>query len=162
VFTLQWIAASLAYDEYRCRECRCRVFNARFAEIRVGSGALANLYAFMATCRPGDSIIVPPPSIGGHITHNRFGAAGLYGLDIHECPVDARHFTIDLDGLAVLAQRVQPRLITMGASLNLLPTPCPRCARSPTPSARTCSTLRTPAACLREECGPTHSTSVPT
>ena len=51
------------------------------------------------------------------------GAAGLYGLDIHECPVDARHFTIDLDGLAVLAERVQPRLITMGASLNLLPHP---------------------------------------
>jgi glycine hydroxymethyltransferase len=101
----------------------CRVFDARFAEIRVGSGALANLYAFMATCRPGDSIIVPPPSIGGHITHNRAGAAGLYGLDIHECPIDPRRFTIDLDGLAVLTGRVHPRLITMGASLNLLPHP---------------------------------------
>ncbi|HEX3089802.1 MAG TPA: hypothetical protein VHQ23_14205, partial [Ilumatobacteraceae bacterium] len=101
----------------------CRVFNSRFAEIRVGSGALANLYAFMATCRPGDSVIVPPPTIGGHITHNRAGAAGLYGLDIHECPIDARRFTIDLDGLAMLAERVQPRLITMGASLNLLPHP---------------------------------------
>jgi glycine hydroxymethyltransferase len=101
----------------------CRVFDARFAEIRVGSGALANLYAFMATCKPGDAIIVPPASIGGHITHNRAGAAGLYGLDIHECPIDARHFTIDLDGLAVLAERVHPRLITMGASLNLLPHP---------------------------------------
>jgi glycine hydroxymethyltransferase len=101
----------------------CRVFDARFAEIRVGSGALANLYAFMATCRPGDSIIVPPPSIGGHITHRPAGAAGLYGLDIHECPIDARRFTIDLDGLAELAQRVHPKLITMGASLNLLPHP---------------------------------------
>ena len=47
----------------------CRVFGARFAEIRVGSGALANLYAFMATCSAGDSIIVPPATIGGHITH---------------------------------------------------------------------------------------------
>jgi glycine hydroxymethyltransferase len=101
----------------------CRVFNARFAEIRVGSGALANLYAFMATCRPGDSIIVPPATIGGHITHRPSGAAGLYGLDIHECPIDARRFTIDLDGLAALAARVHPRLITMGASLNLLPHP---------------------------------------
>ncbi len=101
----------------------CRVFDARFAEIRVGSGALANLYAFMATCRPGDAIIVPPPTIGGHITHNRAGAAGLYGLDIHECPIDPRRFTIDLDGLAVLTERVRPRLITMGASLNLLPHP---------------------------------------
>ena len=46
----------------------CRVFDAKFAEIRVGSGALANLYAFMATCKPGDSIIVPPATVGGHIT----------------------------------------------------------------------------------------------
>jgi glycine hydroxymethyltransferase len=101
----------------------CRVFGARFAEIRVASGALANLYAFMATCQPGDSIIVPPATVGGHITHRGPGAAGLYGLDIHECPIDARRFTVDLDGLRELAQQVQPKLITMGASLNLLPHP---------------------------------------
>src|SRR6185295_9781213 len=104
-------------------ELACRVFDARFAEIRVGSGALANLYSFMATCKPGDSIIVPPATIGGHITHRPAGAAGLYGLDIHECPIDAAHFTIDLDGLVELAERVRPKLITMGASLNLLPHP---------------------------------------
>jgi len=56
-----------------------QVFNAGFAEIRVGSGALANLYAFMVTCQPGDSIIVPPATIGGHVTHHPTGAAGLYG-----------------------------------------------------------------------------------
>jgi glycine hydroxymethyltransferase len=33
------------------------VFKARFAEVRVGSGALANLYVFMACCQPGDTII---------------------------------------------------------------------------------------------------------
>ena len=101
----------------------CRVFGARYAEIRVGSGALANLYAFMATCQPGDSIIVPPASIGGHITHRPGGAAGLYGLDIHECPIDAEHFTVDLDALAELAERIRPKLITIGASLNLMPHP---------------------------------------
>ena len=101
----------------------CRVFGVRYAEIRVGSGALANLYAFMATCQPGDSIIVPPASIGGHITHRPGGAAGLYGLDIHECPVDAANFTIDLAALATIVDEVQPKLITIGASLNLLPHP---------------------------------------
>ncbi|MCU1394189.1 MAG: serine hydroxymethyltransferase [Ilumatobacteraceae bacterium] len=100
-----------------------RVFGARFAEIRVGSGALANLYAFMATCRPGDSIIVPPASIGGHITHRPGGAAGLYGLDIHECPINAADFTVDLVALAELADRVRPKLITIGASLNLVAHP---------------------------------------
>src|SRR6185312_4511397 len=55
--------------EVLAAELAAEVFGARFAEVRVGSGALANLYAFMATCRPGDTIIAPPPDIGGHVTH---------------------------------------------------------------------------------------------
>ncbi len=43
-------------------ELACEIFQAKYAEIRVGSGALANLYAFMATTKPGDAIIVPPAS----------------------------------------------------------------------------------------------------
>ncbi|MEL6476230.1 MAG: aminotransferase class I/II-fold pyridoxal phosphate-dependent enzyme [Pseudomonadota bacterium] len=99
------------------------VFNARFAELRVASGAMANLYAFMACCRPGDAVIVPPATIGGHVTHHMAGAAGLYGLDLHEAPVDPENYTVDLDGVAALAERVTPRLITIGGSLNLLPHP---------------------------------------
>ena len=99
------------------------VFDATFAELRVGSGALANLYAFMATCRPGDAILVPPAGIGGHVTHRDAGAAGLYGLEIHEYPIDPLTFSVDVDALALLADRVRPRLITMGTSLNLVPHP---------------------------------------
>jgi glycine hydroxymethyltransferase len=109
--------------EVLAADLACRVFNADFAEVRVPSGSIANLYAFMATCKPGDAIIVPPPSIGGHVTHDRAGAAGLYGLDIHYAPIDADRYTVDTGGLADLAERVQPRLITIGGSLNLLPHP---------------------------------------
>jgi glycine hydroxymethyltransferase len=101
----------------------CRVMGARFAEIRVASGSMANLYAFMATCQPGDAIIVPPASIGGHVTHDRTGAAGLYGLEIHHAPIDADRYAVDVPALADLAERVRPRLITVGGSLNLLPHP---------------------------------------
>ena len=97
----------------------CDVFEADFAEVRVGSGALANLYTFMACCTPGDSIIVPPASIGGHVTHHEDGAAGLYGLNIHEAPIDAEHYTVDVDALRELAHRVRPTLISIGCSLNL-------------------------------------------
>ena len=45
-------------------ELCAEIFQARYAEIRLASGAMANLYAFMATCKPGDVIIVPPASIG--------------------------------------------------------------------------------------------------
>lgn len=99
------------------------VFGARFAEVRVGSGALANLYAFMATCRPGDTIVAPPPEIGGHVTHHADGAAGLYGLRTVPAPVDAGRYTVDVDGLRALARESRPRLVTIGGSLNLLPHP---------------------------------------
>jgi glycine hydroxymethyltransferase len=109
--------------EVLAADLACRVFAADYAEVRVGSGALANAYGFLATCKPGDSIIVPPAAIGGHATHHRAGVAGLLGLDIHEMPIDAARYTADLDGLAALAERVRPKLITIGSSLNLVPHP---------------------------------------
>jgi glycine hydroxymethyltransferase len=104
-------------------ELCAEIFQAKYAEIRVASGAMANLYAFMATCKAGDTIIVPPASIGGHVTHQMAGAAGLYGLDIHEAPVDAANFTVDLEGLRKLAHSLKPKLITIGGSLNLFSHP---------------------------------------
>jgi len=100
-----------------------QVVGASFVELRVPSGSIANLFAFMATCRPGDAIVVPPASIGGHVTHQAAGAAGWYGLEIHECPANADTFSVDLDALTELAERVRPTLITIGTSLNLLPHP---------------------------------------
>ncbi|MDJ0825245.1 MAG: aminotransferase class I/II-fold pyridoxal phosphate-dependent enzyme [Rhodobacter sp.] len=104
-------------------ELCAEVFGAGFAEIRVPSGAIANLYGFMAVCRPGDTIIAPPASIGGHVTHQLAGCAGLYGLHTVAAPVDADGYTVDLDGLAELAREVRPKLITIGASLNLFEHP---------------------------------------
>ncbi len=101
-------------------ELAAEVFDAKFAEIRVPSGAIANLYGFMALCQPGgDAIIVPPASIGGHVTHHAAGCAGLYGLVSHAAPVAADGYTVDVVGLADLARTVKPRLITLGGSLNL-------------------------------------------
>ena len=100
-------------------ELSAEVFGAKYAEIRVPSGALGNLYGFMALTKPGDNIIVPAASIGGHVTHHADGCAGLYGLISHAAPVNADGYTIDLDGLRELARRVRPTLITLGGSLNL-------------------------------------------
>jgi glycine hydroxymethyltransferase len=104
-------------------ELVAEVFGARYAEIRVPSGAIANLYAFLATCEPGDAIIAPPPSIGGHVTHHAGGSAGMYRLRTVAAPVDARRYTVDVDELRRLAQELRPRMITLGSSLNLYPHP---------------------------------------
>ncbi len=104
-------------------ELAAEIFCAEFAEIRVASGAMANLYGFMAICQPGDTIIAPPPSIGGHVTHHDPGCAGLFGLKIEYAPVDKDGYTIDLERLEKLTLRVKPKLITVGGSLNLFPHP---------------------------------------
>ena len=104
-------------------ELCAEIFQAKYTELRVPSGAIANLYGFMAICQPGDAIIAPPPAIGGHVTHHSLGAAGLYGLEIHAAPVDADGYTVDLDRLRALARTVRPKLITIGGSLNLFPHP---------------------------------------
>ncbi len=110
------IAAALAAE----------IFDARYAEIRVPSGAIANLYGFMACCRPGDTIIAPPASIGGHVTHHGAGCAGLFGLETVDAPVSADGYTVDIDALAKLARALRPGLITLGASLNLFEHPVAR------------------------------------
>lgn len=100
-------------------ELCAQVFDAKHAEIRVPSGAIANLYGFMATCKAGDTIIAPPASIGGHVTHHLDGCAGLFGLNTVPAPVNADGYTLDIDGLRKLAHEVKPKLITVGSSLNL-------------------------------------------
>lgn len=102
-----------------------RVFAAPYAEIRVGSGALANLYAFMATCKAGDRIMAFSGEMGGHVTHHTAGCAGLYGLETHPVPFDAANMTVDLDRLREEARRLRPRLITVAGSLCLFPYPLP-------------------------------------
>ena len=109
--------------EVLAAELAAEVFGARYAEIRVGSGALANLYVFMMAAKPGDVIIAPPPSIGGHITHHGPGAAGFYGVVTHPAPVDPVRYTVDVDALRADARRLRPKLITIGGSLNLFPHP---------------------------------------
>lgn len=104
-------------------ELAAQVFEAKFAEIRVPSGAIANLYSFMATCQPGDTIIAPPASIGGHVTHHIDGCAGLFGLKTLDAPANADRYTVDVDALRTLAKTTKPKLITIGSSLNLFEHP---------------------------------------
>ncbi len=100
-------------------ELAAQIFDADFAEVRIPSGALANLFAFLACTDSGDAIVAPPASIGGHVTHHRTGAAGLRGLTIHDAPIDPEKYTVDVDATRRLAADVSPAMITIGSSLNL-------------------------------------------
>ena len=109
--------------EMACLAFARKVFSAQFIEYRVASGSLANLYAFMALARPGDTMLALPTSAAGHATHRESGAAGLYGLRIVDIPWDAERMEVDVDGLAEVARRERPRVILLGGSLTLFPYP---------------------------------------
>jgi glycine hydroxymethyltransferase len=104
-------------------ELAAETFAASYAEIRVPSGAIANLYAFMMAAKAGDRVIVPSPAIGGHATHHMAGCAGRYGLEVHSAAVAADGYTVDIAALRDQAQSLRPKLITIGGSLNLFPHP---------------------------------------
>lgn len=110
---------AIEHIEITVAELAAEVFDAPYVEVRVPSGAIANLYTFMACAQPGDAIIAPPATIAGHVTHHSPGCAGLYGLDVHEAPIDAERYTVDLDKLSTLASGVKPKVISIGGSLNL-------------------------------------------
>jgi glycine hydroxymethyltransferase len=109
--------------EVMAAELVAQVFGARYAEVRVASGALANLYAYMLAAKPGDTVFVPSATVGGHFSHHANGAAGMYGLRSHLMAFDADRYTVDLDALRRDALRLRPKMITVGNSLNLFPHP---------------------------------------
>ena len=98
-----------------------KLFGARYAEIRVPSGSLANLYAYMATTNPGDRILSFAGEAGGHATHHTVGAAGLYGLEVHALPFDPDRMDVDGERLARVASELEPKLIIVAGSLCLFP-----------------------------------------
>ncbi|WP_118179386.1 serine hydroxymethyltransferase [Paraburkholderia phosphatilytica] len=109
--------------EVLAAELVAQVFGARFAEIRVASGALANLYTYVAAAKPGDTVFVPSATVGGHFSHHANGAAGMYGVKPHLMAFDATRYTVDLNALREDALRLRPKVITLGQSLNLFPHP---------------------------------------
>ena len=64
-----------------------QLFQDKYVEYRVPSGSIAN-HAYMATTKPDDKIMSFSDAAAGHVTHHAEGAAGLYGLEIHEVPFD--------------------------------------------------------------------------
>ncbi|MEZ4632811.1 MAG: aminotransferase class I/II-fold pyridoxal phosphate-dependent enzyme [Deinococcales bacterium] len=97
------------------------IFKADYAESRIPSGSLANLYAYMATCKAGDDIMVFHEGFAGHVSHHQAGAAGLYGLKSHIIPCDREQMDIDVDPFVKKAREIRPKLFVVAGSMCLYP-----------------------------------------
>jgi len=86
------------------------------ANVQPHSGAQANAAVFLATCKPGDTIMGLDLSHGGHLTHGSgVNSSGKIYNGVHY-GVDEASGRIDMDTVRALALEHRPRLLVCGAS----------------------------------------------
>lgn len=92
------------------------LFGAKFANVQPHSGAQANYAAFMALCKPGDTILGMNLDHGGHLTHG--SSVNFSGKYYNVVPYGVTDDTnlIDYDALLELAKKEKPAMIIAGAS----------------------------------------------
>jgi len=92
------------------------IFGAEHANVQPHSGAQANLAVYLATVKPGDTILGMNLAHGGHLTHgNPANASGLL-YNFVAYGVDEKTFRIDYDEVRKAAFKHRPRMIVAGAS----------------------------------------------
>jgi glycine hydroxymethyltransferase len=100
-----------------------KVFNAPFANIQSTSGTVSNIGGLKALAKPGDKITAVSTADGGHISHARMGAVGLRDLNLSTYPWNEERMEPDIDGACSLIRELEPRVVLVGQSVFLFPTP---------------------------------------
>ncbi len=93
-----------------------QLFAAEHANVQPTSGAEANMAAYLAFARPGDTIMGMELSQGGHLTHG--SPVNFSGQLYHFVPylVDRESEVIDMAEVRRLAVECRPRVIVAGAT----------------------------------------------
>ena len=102
--------------EELARERAKKLFGAEHANVQPHSGSQANMAAYFALLKPGDTVLGMSLSHGGHLTHGSpFNISGKYFHFIsYGLKEDTE--TIDYEALEALALEHRPRMIVAGAS----------------------------------------------
>jgi glycine hydroxymethyltransferase len=97
-------------------ERACALFRTDHANVQPHSGSQANMAAYLAVLKPGDTILGMNLAHGGHLTHGspvNFSGQ-LYKAESYGVARDTGR--IDYDEVAAIAKRVQPKMMVVGAS----------------------------------------------
>jgi glycine hydroxymethyltransferase len=92
------------------------LFGAEHANLQPHSGASANLAAYAAFAKPGDTVLAMDLKQGGHLTHG--SKVNFSGLWFHAVSYTVREDTelIDYDQVRDLAREHSPKIIIAGAT----------------------------------------------
>lgn len=93
-----------------------QVFGCEHVNVQPHSGSTANMAAYLAVLKPGDTILGMALSQGGHLTHgSKVNFSGKL-FHAYSYGVDRETELIDYDAVQKRAEDVRPRMIVVGAS----------------------------------------------
>lgn len=92
------------------------IFGAEHANVQPHSGSQANMAAYFAVVKPGDTILSLELSHGGHLTHGHplSFSGSLYNIVSYGVNPETEQF--DYDEIRKLAKECKPKMILAGAS----------------------------------------------
>ena len=92
------------------------IFGCDFANVQPHAGSQANMAAYMALVKPGDTILGMDLTHGGHLTHG--SPVNFSGRTYNFVPygVDRESGQLDYDAVEKVAEQCRPALIVAGAS----------------------------------------------
>ncbi len=93
-----------------------QLFGADAANVQAHSGSQANMAAYMALMKPGDTMLALDLNAGGHLTHGAsFNFSGKLYKAVHY-GLQRETETIDYAQAAALAKEHKPKVVVVGAS----------------------------------------------
>ncbi|MDD3926194.1 MAG: serine hydroxymethyltransferase, partial [bacterium] len=93
-----------------------KLFGAEHVNVQPHSGSQANMAAYFAVLKPGDTILAMDLAHGGHLTHgHRMNFSGLL-YNVCSYGVSPEDHRIDYDALLAQAKECKPKMIVAGAS----------------------------------------------
>ncbi|MGY4686962.1 serine hydroxymethyltransferase [Petrotoga sp. DB-2] len=93
-----------------------KLFNAKFANVQPHSGSQANMGAYLALMKPGDTLMGMSLSHGGHLTHGApVNFSGML-FNVVSYGVDEETETINYDEVERIAKNAKPKVIVAGGS----------------------------------------------
>ena len=98
-----------------CRQRACKLYGAEHANVQPHSGSQANMAAYMALVKPGDTVLSMSLNCGGHLTHGAPVSFSGKTYNFVHYGVDTSGF-IDYDQVRLDALTHRPKLIVAGAS----------------------------------------------
>ena len=114
----RWYSGCLPVDaaEELARKRACELFGADHANVQPHCGSAANMAVYLATIKPGDTILSLSLDQGGHLSHG--SPVNFSGKLYNIVPYTVNRETecLDYDALEKQAMEVKPKILLSGAS----------------------------------------------